>query len=329
MTTFSILIAVYNAEQYLKACLDSLLYQSYSNFEVIAVDDASTDHSLDILRYYATRDPRFKVIASSTNQGQAKARNKALSVSQGKYICFLDSDDWLSTDALRLMEEAFRKHPTTDSVMFHLINVYPDGHQTSYPMNGQYVATGEQAFKDSLTWKIHGVYGVKRDIHLRYPYDTTTHAYSDDNTTRLHFINSREVRCCEGKYFYRQHNQSVTHQVSIRRFDYLLANQSMKKQLLAMQCDPSIIALYENQRWLNLVGLYYFYYRHRKNLTLADRKQGLEIMHATWRSIQGKLIHCKYFFRLGYIPILFSWSLFRLQEELYFNIRQFLGKNQS
>lgn len=329
MITFSILVAVYNAEQYLKTCLDSLLYQSFTDFEVIAVDDASTDHSLDILRYYAKRDSRIKVIASSTNQGQAKARNKALSVSQGRYICFLDSDDWLSTDALTLMEETFRKHLLTDCVLFHLINNYPDGHQTSYPMDGQYVATGKQAFKDSLTWKIHGVYGVKRDIHLHYPYDAATHAYSDDNTTRLHFINSREVRCCEGKYFYRQHESSVTHQINIRRFDYLLANQSMKKQLLAMQCEPSIIALYENQRWLNLIGLYYFYYQHRKNLTLADREQGLEIMHATWRSIERRLINRKYYFRLGYIPILFSWSLFRLQEELYFNIRQFLGKNRS
>lgn len=329
MTTFSILIAVYNAEQYLKTCLDSLLHQSFTDFEVIAVDDASTDHSLDILRYYATRDPRIKVIASTPNKGQAVARNKALSVSQGRYICFLDSDDWLSHDALMQMNDAFSEHPATDCVLFHLINVYPDGLQTSYPMDRQYVATGKQAFKDSLTWKIHGIYGVKRDIHMRYPYDTTTHAYSDDNTTRLHFINSRKVRCCEGKYFYRQHNSSVTHQINIRRFDYLLANQSMKKQLLAMQCEPSIIALYENQRWLNLVGLYYFYYQHRKDLTPSDCEQGLKIMHATWESIERRLINRKYYFKLGYLPILFSWSLFRLQEELYFNIRQFLGKNRS
>lgn len=329
MTTFSILIAVYNTEEYLKTCLDSLLCQSFSDFEVIAVDDASTDHSLEILNDYAARDSRFKVIASTINQGQAHARNKALNVSQGQYICFLDSDDWLSTDALMRMEEAFREHPKTDCVLFHLVNDYPDGHQTDYPMDDQYVASGEQAFKDSLTWKIHGVYGVRREIHLRYPYDTTTHAYSDDNTTRLHFISSREVRCCEGKYFYRQHDHSVTHQISIRRFDYLLANLSMKRQLIAMHCDESIIAIYENQRWLNLVGLYYFYYQHRRKLTATDRKQGLSVMYKTWRSIDHKLIDHKYYHKLGYIPILSSWFLFRLQEELYFNIRQFLGKNHS
>ena len=96
----SILVAVYNAEQWLSACLQSLLSQTMSAIEVICVDDASTDRSPLLLEDFAKRDSRIKVVHLDTNSGQAHARNVALEKARGELICFVDSDDWLAPDAL-------------------------------------------------------------------------------------------------------------------------------------------------------------------------------------------------------------------------------------
>ena len=94
--TISVIIPVYNAEKYLRACLDSVLNQVGFSVEVICVDDGSTDDSPAILREYAARDPRVTVL-TQTNQGPGVARNAGLAVAKGEYVMFLDADDRLTS----------------------------------------------------------------------------------------------------------------------------------------------------------------------------------------------------------------------------------------
>ena len=166
-----------------------------------------------------------------------------------------------------------------------------------------------------------GCYVVRHEIHKAYPYDESQRAYSDDNTTRIHYYKSRRIALCEGIYYYRQQAASVTHAVSVRRFDYLLANESMHRQLLDLHVSDEILALYETERWLNLVGLYFFYYRHRRSLSPSDRRRGLNIMHHVWATINLSLVRPSLLRKFGYHPFRRSWLLFRLQEELYFWLR--------
>lgn len=91
----TVLVAVYNAEKYLRDCLDSLVGQTLKEIQVLCVDDASTDHSWSILQEYANLDKRIEIIHLDKNGGQANARNIALKLAKGLYTCFLDSDDWL------------------------------------------------------------------------------------------------------------------------------------------------------------------------------------------------------------------------------------------
>ena len=90
----SIIIPVYNAERYLMECLDSILHQSYQDYEIILVDDGSIDHSLTICNSYAGENPKIRVIHQE-NGGSTKARKTGLKVAQGEYISFVDSDDWI------------------------------------------------------------------------------------------------------------------------------------------------------------------------------------------------------------------------------------------
>ena len=90
----SIIIPVYNAEKYLEKCLDSLINQTYTNIEIILVDDGSTDNSYEICNEYSKRDNRIIVIKQE-NQGVSSARNHALDISHGAYVGFVDSDDFI------------------------------------------------------------------------------------------------------------------------------------------------------------------------------------------------------------------------------------------
>jgi glycosyltransferase involved in cell wall biosynthesis len=88
----SVIVPIYNVEKYLERCLDSIIVQTYRNFEIIAVNDGSTDNSLSILNRYARNDDRIRII-NQKNKGLSGARNSAIKVSNGRYLIFVDSDD--------------------------------------------------------------------------------------------------------------------------------------------------------------------------------------------------------------------------------------------
>ena len=319
---FSLLVAVYNAERYLSACLDSLVGQTLRDIQIICIDDASTDNSWNILQRYAERDCRIELICLDTNAGQAHARNEGLRRARGRYIGFVDSDDWLSPDCLQQALETFAQHPQTGCVLLRTIYSYQDGSWKPYPMEPFSAMSGEEAFMKSLTWKIHGIYVVRADIHRRFPYDESARAYSDDNTTRLHYLASTEVRCCQGTYFYRQHAGSTSHRISFRRFDYLTANRSMKRQLEQMGAAESILSLYENRRWLNLVDVYQFWFNHHSDLSDSEKDKGLRMIKQSWQSIEMHRLTLRNKLKFGYIPFRPFWWLFRMEENLYFRLKR-------
>ena len=94
MTKFTIIIPVYNAEKYLKMALDSVLAQSFQDWECICIDDGSKDGSANILDSYALSDERFKIIHQD-NGGEGAARNAGLKIAKGEYVALVDSDDVL------------------------------------------------------------------------------------------------------------------------------------------------------------------------------------------------------------------------------------------
>ena len=99
MIKISVIIPVYNVEKYLRECLDSLINQSFKDFEVICIDDGSTDKSYKILEEYSQKDSRIKVLKQEHN-GAGAARNLGIEIAKGKYIQFLDSDDYFEPNML-------------------------------------------------------------------------------------------------------------------------------------------------------------------------------------------------------------------------------------
>jgi len=105
----SVIIPAYNTGKYVAECLDSVLAQTFQDFEAICIDDGSTDNSLSLFNEYAQRDPRIKVI-SQKNQGVVAARNNAIAAAHGNYILTLDSDDIIAPNCLEVLLNFITEH---------------------------------------------------------------------------------------------------------------------------------------------------------------------------------------------------------------------------
>ena len=322
MSRVTVLVAAYNAEKYLETCLDSLVNQTLKDIQIVCIDDASTDSTPIILSRYASKDSRIQILQRKENAGQAVARNMGIEVADGDYITMLDADDTMSADALEQAVNILDSDPDTGSVLLKL--VYVNGtEETPYPMRSDKREwRGEEAFRLSLDWSIHGLYVSRTELFRRFPYDTSCRLYSDDNTTRMHYLHSRKVKQCDGIYYYRQHAESMTNRVSALRLELLEANMSMARQLREAGQGREVLALFERERWVNLTGIIGIWLRNRE---ILDRKTALERFRRVWKDIDKSLLPDGLKMKLGYIPF-HSFRLYFLQVQFYFLLRRLLGK---
>lgn len=213
----SILIPVYNAEAYLAVTLDSCLQQTFRDFEVIAVNDGSTDQSALILEEYVRKDSRIKVV-NQVNQGANAARKNAVEQACGEYVCFLDADDMLVQNALQNLWLEIQKgrdyiviggicfrEQKTDSIF---INRSPFG---KGKMALFCSVLSEGGFLPSLCAKL-----IRRDLfiqmewveHLLIGEDAVVVYQLLHQTDRVSFVE-------EVVYIYEQHENSVSHRLSL------------------------------------------------------------------------------------------------------------------
>lgn len=224
----SIVVPVYNAEKYICQCLDSLLAQGIPNedYEIICVNDGSQDHSLPILTKYAEKYPNIIVI-DKINEGVSAARNKGLDIAQGKYVWFIDADDWISKDFLR--NENIRKllSETPLHVPMILANCIDVYEQDIEKYTGHRTSSGELTLKEVKPFMttarghlIHRNLLVKHNLR----FDTNL-AYGEDlmfmreilDVIRFeneNGIDYRILQCVgDGVYFYRLHKESAMGQL--------------------------------------------------------------------------------------------------------------------
>ena len=328
MAKVTVLTAVYNAERYLRPCLDSLKNQTLTDCQFICIDDCSTDSSYDILQEYAKEDLRFQVLRTPVNSSQAKARNLGVQFAKGKYMAMLDADDWYAPETLEQACRSLEETGAQCTLMELVLHYEEDGREELYPLRStQREWSGEEAFRLSLDWSLHGVYVATADLYKRFPYDDSCRLYSDDNTTRLHYLNSDKVVCCKGRYYYRQHPASMTTACSIRRFDYMPANLSMKRQLEALPLadKQGILDFYERHRWLNLVDCYWYYRLHHDAFKEEEHQQIQELFAQMLQTIEPQRIPWSLKGKLGYYPFR-SYSTFCFWEDLYFRLRELVGR---
>lgn len=124
MDKVSIIVPVFNVEKYIDRCINSILSQSYSNFELILINDGSEDKSYDVCKALCSKDRRI-VLINQINQGASSARNKGLSIASGDYLMFVDSDDFLPRDAILNLVDTI-KSKSADIVIASYSEIYSD-----------------------------------------------------------------------------------------------------------------------------------------------------------------------------------------------------------
>lgn len=144
----SVIIAVYNTEDYLEECLDSLLNQTLENIEIICINDASTDSSLEILENYAKKDNRITIINNEKSSGPSITRNKGLKIAKGEYITFCDSDDKVELDAYERLYD-FAKAHDNDVVCFNAVRFNYTGVEWQSVLHAKSI-TGETFYQTNM-----------------------------------------------------------------------------------------------------------------------------------------------------------------------------------
>ena len=239
----SVVLPVYNVANYLRKCLDSLVNQTFEDFEVICVNDGSTDLSLGILEGYALSDSRFKII-SQENQGLSGARNTGIQHVQGEYVVFVDSDDWLEENAL---EELYNhvKGFNSDITMFKFkfydekTSEFSEGpfsnleviDPTFYTGNFNYYDVLDIIFKISHA-PFNKLYKTSflRDLDAKFLYGSY---YEDLEFFYKVFLKAKKVSVLpQFLYYYRLRNQSISTSGDEGSFDIFNVLDSTKQTII-------------------------------------------------------------------------------------------------
>lgn len=233
----SIIVCAYNIENYIERCLKSLIEQSYTNIEIIVVEDGSTDKTLYKIEKICKLDNRVKVITQN-NSGAIEARKKGYNISTGKYILFVDGDDWIELNCIEILYKNIKKYDL-DILCYGFDYAYEDSklNRNYYNSLGFEMIKQEKFIKDILLchmppsmWSKF----IKKEFieknRIQFPNNIT---YAED----LAFSNSLAINMPkvgvlrENLYNYYQREGSITNNISEKIFDVAEATKFIKSQL--------------------------------------------------------------------------------------------------
>lgn len=234
---FSILIPVYNVEKYIEECLDSVMNQTFCDFEAVIIDDGSTDKSGEICDQYARKDNRFRVFHQN-NQGLMMSRKNALIRAEGEYCLFLDSDDYYELNLLERVNAEIQKN-RPDMLIFNIFFSYKK-HETIEPIIEQdklLLSQKEMLEKFASCYKFNSVCtkvirreSILSDVQQIYvPVN-----YAEDMRQSVFFIlrSSKFEIINEGLYHYRIRKGSLIHRMSVERIEETLNVKNGIEELL-------------------------------------------------------------------------------------------------
>ena len=179
----SVIMPVYNAEKFLANAVDSVLCQTYHNFELIIIDDASKDNSLKIARSYAEKDARIHLIVAEKNQGVARSRNCGIHEAKGEYIAFLDSDDMWRKDKL---ERQIKLIEAADAQIVYCSYDFMD--ENGIPLLKPFIVPEQTNYKKMLISNAIGCSASFVDAKLIKKYSFDPKCYHEDYALWLELL---------------------------------------------------------------------------------------------------------------------------------------------
>lgn len=230
----SVVLPIYNVEKYLEKCIETVLKQTYSNIEIILVDDGATDSSPQICDKYAKLDNRIRVI-HKVNGGLSDARNAGTAVATGEYITYIDSDDYVTETYVEYLYSLIEKYQTKVALCTHTI-VFEGGKEVALGNGEQEVLDAEKCLErmlyhdviDTSAWG--KIYAIDLARQISFPKGKL---FEDIGTTYKFFLASGKIACgYEPQYFYGiRKNSIVTGAFNEKKFDLLDMTDQMAKDV--------------------------------------------------------------------------------------------------
>lgn len=296
MSKISIILPVYNVESYLERSLQSILKQSLPLFELITVNDGSTDTSGEICEAYAQKDQRIRLIHQE-NQGLSMARNKGLEVATGEYVLFVDSDDYLHQDLLKVLYHNLKKHQADVSISnYELVYEGESGRETAPYENNIKVLEPIEAVKEivqeSRTQMIIAwgkLYKKSLFEEVKYPRGKV---HEDEFVTYKVFYQSKRIVVTDAKlYFYWQRKESITgDSYSLKRLDKL---KGLEEAIYFFEAKAEKdLAHQARARYLLNIQIGYYkvkYEMDKETKVLAALQKEYETQYKLLRNTDGKV----------------------------------------
>ena len=233
----SFILPIFNVDPYLEKCLDSIEQQTSGHWEAILVDDGSTDSSSDICRKYAAKNPKFRYIRQD-NQGQGSARNNGIDLAKGRYICFVDPDDWIEAettqDLLALMDPSDADFANFGIDFFTEKGVTTRcfNHFSKHELNGQKIFERAMLDREIYSTPCNKIYRVTylRSHNIRFP---GLRAYEDLFFSRR--LAMHAVKCLFTKKVYYHalmRSDSTTRKMTSEKFTQAIEAVEIERSVL-------------------------------------------------------------------------------------------------
>ena len=321
MPKISIFVPVFNGSAYLDQTLNSVLQQSFNDFELLCVDDSSSDSSLHILKKYSKSDNRIKVF-SKPNEGSVPFSWQFIFPHiNSKYTCYLSQDDFWSPDYLsKLYQRA--KETGADAVVPEVEYYFEGKHHNKIQsgLNGDLNAeiNGRDAFSYSLDWQISGFALWKTELIKRVGIQTDSFN-SDELAQRLWFLNSNKVVFSNARFYYRQDNpNAITKLFNYHQYSTIKTNLHLLKEMKEMKMERQIIEKYHRQYFLSLFYLKSKAVQNKMNYS-ANQNQELEILFKmAFRELMAvRVKNCNIFEKIKFKLLSFNLLFFNLASWLF------------
>lgn len=306
----SVVIPVYNVEKYLKRCIDSILVQTWKNYEIILIDDGSTDHSSNICDDYAEKYQHISVIHKE-NGGLSEARNTGIQYAQGEYIFFLDSDDWVLPSMFENLKEIIctKKY---DIIHFRLKFYYKESDVFEECQSGEEEYSGIEALNQMFRQETISSFSTDKiyraNLFLKNNIFFPVGAFYEDlGTIYKLLIVSRTIYYVDKFYYcyFLGNENSITKSWSEKKFQdmFRFYSEIYSASLQVDKIDEQLVKIYYNN---GLVDLLLKIYENQGNSTIA--KQVIEALNknrVVYYLLKGQPNYYKYIlFRLGLLRVI-------------------------
>jgi glycosyltransferase involved in cell wall biosynthesis len=291
----SVFMPVYNGEKYLRKSIESVLNQTFRNFQLVIVDDSSTDNSYFLAKEYSEKDDRIEVFQKPNGGNVPKSWNFAMPYLKGEFISYMSQDDWMSEDNLELNYKRYLE-TGADIVVPDLIFYSEKGNKTLCGINGDrnQIITGKEAFLLSLYWKIHGFTLCKAEIMKSEPFDETAFN-SDEYVTRKNYLLSDKVAFSKGIfYYYQDNNNAITKVNSLYQIERLLTDEKLIKLMDDYNVELAHLISFEKECIYNLQCFYIFYLKANWNNCKVNNDNVKLILSNHFSFLQSRKLYKKH-----------------------------------